>query len=324
MQTLESRRRNTSDSDSQEQYSSAHAVRAQHLAALDEIGAARERSCAALDHVVGVLERLPSHMMMIRALEAEASDRAGGDGLGSVAWFEDELMRIEEEWRDVVDGSRVVSLIDSEPELEIESARSDSGARQPEAAAILRLVDDLDGQRLRARQLGARVHAGDHEVGAARDAAGDARAGRLAPPRSPARASSIEAAGEHDGLALQRAGRAAGRRPDRPCARRRGASVREVAVGRRRRTRRAPSRPSPGRCLRSAADPRRWRRRARRATGNARASNCATCVPTRRMLSPTSSRQIGRSFDASIAPSKFAIDFSLNPGSSASRSAVSA
>jgi len=120
MQTLESRRRNTSDSDSQEQYSSAHAVRAQHLAALDEIGAARERSCAALDHVVGVLERLPSHMMMIRALEAEAADRAGGDGLGSVAWFEDELTRIEEEWRDVVDGSRVVSLIDSEPELEIE------------------------------------------------------------------------------------------------------------------------------------------------------------------------------------------------------------
>jgi hypothetical protein len=119
MQTLESRRRNTSDNDSLEQYSSAHAVRAQHLAALDEIGAARERSCAALDHVVGVLERLPSHMMMIRALEAEASDRAG-NGLGSVAWFEDELMRIEEEWRDVVDGSRVVSLIDSEPELEIE------------------------------------------------------------------------------------------------------------------------------------------------------------------------------------------------------------
>lgn len=119
MQTLESRRRNTSDSDSQEQYSSAHAVRAQHLAALDEIGAARERSCAALDHVVGVLERLPSHMMMIRALEAEAADRAG-NGLGGVAWFEDELSRIEEEWRDVVDGSRVVSLIDSEPELEIE------------------------------------------------------------------------------------------------------------------------------------------------------------------------------------------------------------
>jgi hypothetical protein len=119
MQTLESRRRNTSDTDSQENYSSAHAVRAQHLAALDEIGAARERSCAALDHVVGVLERLPSHMMMIRALEAEATDRAG-NGLGGVAWFEDELMRIEEEWRDVVDGSRVVSLIDSEPELEIE------------------------------------------------------------------------------------------------------------------------------------------------------------------------------------------------------------
>lgn len=120
MQTLESRRRNTSDNDSLEQYSSAHAVRAQHLAALDEIGAARERSCAALDHVVGVLERLPSHMMMIRALEAEATDRASGDSLGSVAWFEDELTRIEEEWRDVVDGSRVVSLIDSEPELEIE------------------------------------------------------------------------------------------------------------------------------------------------------------------------------------------------------------
>jgi hypothetical protein len=114
MQTLESRRRSTSDADSQEQYTSAHAVRAQHLTALDEIGAARERSCAALDHVVGVLERLPSHMMMVRALEAEATDRAGGESHGSVAWFEEELGRIEEEWRAVVDGSRVVSMIDAE------------------------------------------------------------------------------------------------------------------------------------------------------------------------------------------------------------------
>ena len=55
---------------------------------------------------------------------------------------------------------------------------------------------------------------------------------------------------------------------------------------------------------------------------NAFESTCATCDPTCRMFRPTSSRQIGRSFDASIALRRFEIDFSLNPGSSASCSSV--
>ena len=42
--------------------------------------------------------------------------------------------------------------------------------------------------------------------------------------------------------------------------------------------------------------------RARRSSRTRRARTCATCAPTWRMLSATSSRQSGRSFDASIAP----------------------
>jgi hypothetical protein len=106
MQSLDARRRTSSDPASRERYSDAHAVRAQHLAALDEIGAARERSCAALDHLVGLLERLPTHMMMIRALDADSGDHAisesTGEGAGPVGWFEGELQNIEDEWRAVL------------------------------------------------------------------------------------------------------------------------------------------------------------------------------------------------------------------------------
>jgi hypothetical protein len=102
MQGLDSRRKTSSDRESREQYREAQEVRAQHLAALDEIGAAKERSAAALDHVVGVLERLPTHIVMMRALEAEAADRARGDREGTVGWFEGELRRIEDEWRGVI------------------------------------------------------------------------------------------------------------------------------------------------------------------------------------------------------------------------------
>src|SRR6185369_1394189 len=80
----------------------AHAVRGQHLAALDEISAAKERSVAALDHVVGLLERLPTHIMMVRAMEAEVADRTIGDGEGTVGWFEAELHRIEDESRSLL------------------------------------------------------------------------------------------------------------------------------------------------------------------------------------------------------------------------------
>jgi len=106
MQSLDSRRKTSHDAQSRERYADAHAVRGQHLAALDEISAAKERSVAALDHVVGLLERLPTHMMMIRAMEAEVADRAmaegQGDGEGTVGWFEAELHRIEDESRSVL------------------------------------------------------------------------------------------------------------------------------------------------------------------------------------------------------------------------------
>jgi hypothetical protein len=104
MQSLDSRRKTSHDPQSRERYADAHAVRGQHLAALDEISAAKERSVAALDHVVGLLERLPTHMMMIRAMEAEVADRALTEGLGegTVGWFESELHRIEDESRSVL------------------------------------------------------------------------------------------------------------------------------------------------------------------------------------------------------------------------------
>jgi len=94
MQSLDSRRKTSHDPQSRERYAEAHAVRGQHLAALDEISAAKERSVAALDHVVGLLERLPTHIMMVRAMEAEVADRTIGDGEGTVGWFEAELHRI--------------------------------------------------------------------------------------------------------------------------------------------------------------------------------------------------------------------------------------
>ncbi len=75
----ESRRRShLRIADSQEQYTSAHAVRAQHLTALDEIGAARERAARRSTTWSAILERLPStHDDGARA-QAEATDRAGG------------------------------------------------------------------------------------------------------------------------------------------------------------------------------------------------------------------------------------------------------
>jgi len=102
MQSLDSRRKTSHDPQSRERYAEAHAVRGQHLAALDEISAAKERSVAALDHVVGLLERLPTHIMMVRAMEAEVADRTIGDGEGTVGWFEAELHRIEDESRSLL------------------------------------------------------------------------------------------------------------------------------------------------------------------------------------------------------------------------------
>jgi hypothetical protein len=57
---------------------------------------------------------------------------------------------------------------------------------------------------------------------------------------------------------------------------------------------------------------------------NASANTWATWPPTCRMLSPTSSRQSGRSFEASICWSTLAIALSLKPGSCPSFSASSA
>ena len=61
----------------------------------------------------------------------------------------------------------------------------------------------------------------------------------------------------------------------------------------------------------------------RSADGYARASTWATWLPTCGMLSATSRRHSGRSFDASIALIRLSIDFSLNPGSWATWSGVS-
>jgi len=118
MQGLESRRKTSHDPRSRERYADAHAVRGQHLAALDEISAAKERSVAALDHVVGLLERLPTHIMMIRAMEAEVADRSVSESAGeeTVGWFESELRRIEDESRSVlfIDPPELESMIEPE------------------------------------------------------------------------------------------------------------------------------------------------------------------------------------------------------------------
>jgi hypothetical protein len=155
MHSLESRQKTSSDSESRAQYADAHAVRAQHLAALDEIGAAKERSSAALDHVVGVLERLPTHMMMIRALEAESADHALGDREGSVGWFERELHRIEDEWRALVDGNDGLDLIDVETELSSEAAAAPNmgvtatgvSATGVSATGVSATIDDAPSHR---------------------------------------------------------------------------------------------------------------------------------------------------------------------------------
>jgi hypothetical protein len=138
MHSLESRQKTSSDGESRAQYAGAQAVRAQHLAALDEIGAAKERSGAALDRVVGVLERLPTHMMMIRALEAEAADRAVGPGEGGVDWFEEELRRIEDEWR---------SAIEDRDGLASFAGGADAQARTGGHAAVaIEEVEEIDFQ----------------------------------------------------------------------------------------------------------------------------------------------------------------------------------
>ena len=66
-----------------------------------------------------------------------------------------------------------------------------------------RLIDDIDPERLRLRQLRARLFSGDHRRGPGRNAAADLRAASLQQARGLVAAVTLEGAGNNIGMALE-------------------------------------------------------------------------------------------------------------------------
>ena len=154
----------------------------------------------------------------------------------------------------------------------------------------------------------------DDEVGLLRDARRDASTGRLRPlGRLLTRHRGHRAPREHDRLPVERPSGVGGDRSSAirtPAARRRSINADVLRIVEPLADARGDLGPDPRHgvdLVDGRAQP------ARRSNRMPSASTCATCEPTWRMLSPTSSRQSGRSFDASICDRTFVIDFVREP-----------
>jgi hypothetical protein len=79
MRRLDEQLKKTTDEDTRAQFQSARDAREQQLKTLQELVSARDRVYAHLSHIVATYEGLPSRVVHMRALDAQAMDVLSGD-----------------------------------------------------------------------------------------------------------------------------------------------------------------------------------------------------------------------------------------------------
>lgn len=92
-----------SDPEARSQYASALASRQEHLQALVDLGNARERAVASMISIASCLEALPAKIVHMRALDADAMDKMGGDVNGELGQVNEEMRAVEEALRTMGD-----------------------------------------------------------------------------------------------------------------------------------------------------------------------------------------------------------------------------
>jgi hypothetical protein len=99
VESLRQRVSQTADAEARAQYQSALASREDHLKALDDLRNARERVLASMLSIASSLEGLPAKIVHMRALDADAMDKLGGDVKGELERVNDEMKAFEETLR---------------------------------------------------------------------------------------------------------------------------------------------------------------------------------------------------------------------------------
>jgi hypothetical protein len=105
VEALRRRVAQTADSEAKAQYQSALASREDHLKALDDLRNARERVLASMLSIASSLDGLPAKIVHMRALDADAMDKLGGDVKGELERINDEMKAFEETLRSMGDRS---------------------------------------------------------------------------------------------------------------------------------------------------------------------------------------------------------------------------
>jgi hypothetical protein len=99
VESLRQRVAATADPEAKSQYESALTSREDHLKALDDLRNARERVLASMLSIASSLEGLPAKIVHMRALDADAMDKLGGDVRGELDRVNDEMKAFEETLR---------------------------------------------------------------------------------------------------------------------------------------------------------------------------------------------------------------------------------
>jgi hypothetical protein len=103
--SLRQRVASTPDAQARAQYQTALASRQDHLRSLDDLTNARERVLASLLSIASSLDGLPAKIVHMRALDAAAMDKLGGDVNGELERVNEEMRTFEETLRTLGEGA---------------------------------------------------------------------------------------------------------------------------------------------------------------------------------------------------------------------------
>lgn len=93
---LEVRARDVRDDEARAKYKLAQAVQGERLAALDDIGQARERVLASLTHIAATMDGVATKIVRMRVLDEQAQDALGGNMKDELSRMNVELKAFEE------------------------------------------------------------------------------------------------------------------------------------------------------------------------------------------------------------------------------------
>lgn len=108
VEALEVRVRTARDKEAKAQYEAARAARAQHLATVADLVAAKERIGASLLSIAATMEALPGKVVRMRALDAQAMDQLTGDVKDELDRMNVEIQSFEETLTTLGDAARGV------------------------------------------------------------------------------------------------------------------------------------------------------------------------------------------------------------------------